>query len=143
MRSALTRAAEVLVEWCDGHPTNYPPTVIHVTDGESTDGNPADIAEAIAQISTTDGACLLFNLHVSSQPGQEIRFPSTNGQLPDDYARLLYQMSSTLPGHVAQQAAARGYHVSDASRGFMFNADPKDIANFFDIGTRPHLTTER
>ena len=40
MCAALTRAAELLVEWCDAHPRSYPPTVIHVTDGMSTDGSP-------------------------------------------------------------------------------------------------------
>ena len=44
MREALTRAAEELVAWCDAHPASYPPTVLHVTDGESTDGDPEEIA---------------------------------------------------------------------------------------------------
>src|SRR3990167_1508036 len=47
MRSALTSVLEILVNWCDMHPDCYPPTVLHVTDGDSTDGNPEDLAEAL------------------------------------------------------------------------------------------------
>lgn len=33
-----------MVAWCDAHPDSYPPTVLHVTDGESNDGEPEEIA---------------------------------------------------------------------------------------------------
>ena len=58
MCAALTKAAEAVVEWCDAHPASYPPTILHVTDGQSTDGNPEHIADGIRQISTQDGTCL-------------------------------------------------------------------------------------
>jgi hypothetical protein len=63
MCAALTKVAEAAVGWCDSHPTSYPPTILHVTDGQSTDGSPEHIADGLRQISTQDGACLLFNLH--------------------------------------------------------------------------------
>lgn len=47
MVGGLTKAAEALVGWCDSHPHNYPPTVLHVTDGASTDGDPEHVASAI------------------------------------------------------------------------------------------------
>ena len=43
MCAGLTNSAEALVEWCDSHPGNYPPTVLHVTDGASTDGDPENM----------------------------------------------------------------------------------------------------
>jgi hypothetical protein len=52
-------------------------------------------------------------------------------------------MSSVLPAHVAKLATDKGYRLAENARGYMFNADPKDIANFFDIGTRPRLTADR
>lgn len=143
MTSALTKTAEALVGWCDSHPNCYPPTIIHVTDGASTDGNPETVATALRQISTDDGECLLFNIHVSTQQGETIRFPATESSLADSYAKLLFSMSSVLPRHVAKLAADKGYPMAEGARGFMFNADPKDIANFFDIGTRPRLTADR
>jgi len=143
MSAALTKAAEALVEWCDTHPNSYPPTILHVTDGASTDGNPDGIASAIQQISTADGECLLFNIHVSTEQGETVKFPNSASGLTDGYAKLLFGMSSVLPPHVATIAADKGYRMDPGARGFMFNADPKDITNFFDIGTRPRLTADR
>lgn len=143
MCAGLTSAAEALVAWCDGHPDSYPPTVIHVTDGESTDGDPERIASAIGQLATADGECLLFNVHVSSDEGASVSFPASESGLPNGYAKMLFRMSSRMPEHVARLATEKGYPVSSESRGFMFNADPRGIANFFDIGTRPRLTSDR
>jgi hypothetical protein len=143
MRAALTKAAEALAGWCDAHANCYPPTIIHVTDGASTDGDPDSVAAALRQISTGDGECLLFNIHVSTLEGEAIRFPATEPSVSDSYARLLFGMSSVLPSHVAKLAVDKGYRIAEGARGFMFNADPKDIANFFDIGTRPRLTADR
>ena len=108
-----------------------------MTDGASTDGDPENIATAIRQISTSDGECLLFNIHVSTLQGETIQFPNSNSGLADNYAKLLFRMSSVLPAHVSKLAADKGYRMAESAHGFMFNADPKDIANFFDIGTRP------
>ena len=55
MRAALTQAAELLADWCDTHPNSYPPTILHVTDGEATDGNPEDVAQALWQLHTMMG----------------------------------------------------------------------------------------
>jgi hypothetical protein len=143
MRAALTKAAEALAGWCDAHPNCYPPTIIHVTDGASTDGDPDSVAAALRQISTGDGECLLFNLHVSTLEGEAITFPAAEPAISDNYARLLFGISSVLPSHVAKLAKDKGYRIAEGARGFMFNADPKDIANFFDIGTRPRLTADR
>jgi hypothetical protein len=143
MRAALIRAAEALVQWCDTHPHSYPPTILHLTDGESTDGSPDHVSQSLRQISTDDGTCLLFNTHVSTQQGEAVRFPSDKNGLADSYAKLLFDMSSVLPGHVAQLALQKAYAIGDGARGFIFNADPKDIVNFFDIGTRPRLMVDR
>lgn len=143
MCAGLTKAAEALVAWADAHPHNYPPTILHVTDGESNDGDPEHVAAALRQISTGDGECLLFNIHVSTEQGEATRLPASDAGLPDNYAKMLFRMSSLLPSHVSKLAADKGYTIVDGARGFMFNADPKDIANFFDIGTRPRLTADR
>ncbi len=136
MREALTRAAEELVAWCDAHPDSYPPTVLHVTDGESTDGDPEEIATQLTQIRSNDGQVLILNIHVSCLGGDPIRFPSSASALPDDYAKLLFRMSSQLPEHLIRFAQEKGNTVGIESRGFMFNAEAAEIVDFFDIGTR-------
>ena len=55
MCAALTKAAEAMADWCDRHPNSYPPTVLHVTDGESTDGDPEQVASVLREIQRTTG----------------------------------------------------------------------------------------
>lgn len=136
MRAALTRAAEELVAWCDAHPDSYPPTILHVTDGESTDGSPEDIAAHLGEIQTGDGAILIFNLHVSALGSDAIRFATEESGLPDQFARLLYRMSSVLPPHLRDFAKEKGHQLGADARGFMFNADAAEIVEFFEVGTR-------
>ena len=78
MCAAITRAGAELTAWCDAHQASYPPTVLHVTDGESSDGDPEQLANTLRQFHTDDGNVLLLNLHVSSQAGNPARFPSTD-----------------------------------------------------------------
>lgn len=136
MCNAITAAAEQLVAWCDAHPDSYPPTVLHVTDGESTDGDPEGLAHQLQQISTSDGNVLLFNLHVSSNGGDPVKFPISDAGLNDSYAKLLFRMSSPLPAHLQRVAEEKGIKASMESRGFVFNGDIGEIVDFFDIGTR-------
>jgi len=136
MCEAIRQAAEALVTWCDRHPNSYPPTVLHITDGESTDGDPEMLAQQLQQIHTGDGGVLVFNLHVSAASTDAIKFPASDGLLPDAFAKLLFRMSSHLPPHLVQVVQDKGYPVGLESRGFMFNADAPEIADFFDIGTR-------
>jgi len=68
MTEALQRAKEELQAWCDAHPASYPPTVLHFTDGESTDGDPSAVAAEIQlNLFTSDGPALLYNLHVNTE----------------------------------------------------------------------------
>ncbi|KAK43438.1 von Willebrand factor A [Caballeronia jiangsuensis] len=136
MCAGITMAAEALAGWCDAHSQSYPPTVLHVTDGESTDGDPGALAETLRQFHTSDGHVLLLNLHVSAQCGQPVQFPASDSALPDQYAKLLFRMSSQLPEHLVRMAQEKSIQASLESRGFMFNAEAGEIVNFFDIGTR-------
>ena len=136
MCDALARARSAVESWSVLHSTSYPPTVIHVTDGESTDGDPSSIAQEIRAVSTGDGPVCLYNLHLSSAAAKPITFPASESELPDEFARLLYAMSTPLQDRVRREAAAEGYAVSDGSRGFAFNADLVEAIRFIDIGTR-------
>jgi len=136
MRQAMTKVAEELVAWCDAHPESYPPTVLHVTDGESTDGDPEAVAEQLRQIRTNDGEVLVLNIHVSVVGGEPVVFPSSESALGDNYSRMLFRMSSPLPPHLLAFAKDKGRAVDAESRGFMFNAEAAELVDFFDIGTR-------
>ena len=61
MRAALMKAMEVAAEWCDAHRHSYPPTILHVTDGQSTDGNPEELADGSAKYQRMTGKrCFLI-----------------------------------------------------------------------------------
>jgi hypothetical protein len=136
MCEALRRVAGVLVDWCNAHAKSYPPTVIHVTDGASQDGDPEPIAQQLQQTSTDDGPCLLFNLHISTAGGTPVMFPASEAALPDNYSKLLFRCSSPFPPHLLKPAQEKGYAVTAESRFFGYNADIDGIVDFFDIGTR-------
>lgn len=136
MRAALTKAAEEIAAWCDAHLESYPPTILHVTDGESGDGDPEEIAGSLGKFRTNDGPVVVMNIHVSALGSDTIKFPSSESGLPDNYAKMLFRMSSALPPHLAAFARDKGYAVNSESRGYMFNAEAGEIVDFFDIGTR-------
>lgn len=136
MCEAIRKVAEIIAPWCDAHPQSYPPTVLHVTDGQSTDGDPEALAEQLCQFQTADGKLLLFNLHVSESGTAAAKFPASESGLPDQYAKLLFRMSSQLPEHLIRFAQDKGLRVSFESRGFIFNGEAAEIVDFFDIGTR-------
>lgn len=137
MCQALSIAHRMLSNWLSQHPTCFPPIVINITDGESTDGDPTISAESIKNLSSNDGNVLLFNLHLSSQRSVPIEFPNSEESLPDQFARLLFSISSLLPDYMRNIAQQEGYQVSENTKGFVFNGTIESVIKFLDIGTRP------
>lgn len=136
MSSALSRAQSIVSTWLIDHPGCFPPVVLNLTDGESTDGDPSFAADGVRQLASTDGATLLFNLHVSSDSSAAISFPDSEAALVNQYAKALFNMSSPLPDGMRTYAQQQGIPVSEGTRGFVFNADVTSIVQFLDIGTR-------
>ena len=122
--------------WISQHWESFPPIVIHVTDGASTDGNPERSAAEVRGLATNDGNVLLFNVHLSEVAAMPIQYPDNENGLPDQFARSLFRMSSVLPDSIRGLAATLDLPVRDNSRGFVFNADMTALVQFLDIGTR-------
>lgn len=137
MCEALRTAEQVLSKWCAEHPDSFPPIVVNLTDGMSTDGDPTAIAEKVRAVQTNDGPVLVFNVHLSGSSYNEVLLPSSTDALPDDYARTLFSMSSELPVQMAEAASSLGYAVRPGARGFLYNAQATSVIEFLDIGTRP------
>jgi hypothetical protein len=136
MCRAIGYADSLVSRWLAEHPGCFPPIVLNLTDGESTDGDPTSAASNIQVQASADGAALLFNLHVSAGNAAPVTFPDSDAALPDAYARTLFGMSSQLPPHMRSYAMQQGFKVSDATRGFVYNADIASVVQFLDIGTR-------
>jgi len=137
MCQTFSQAKTVLDGWLNQHAKCFPPIVINITDGESTDGDPSSASMAVRELKGDDGNVLLFNLHVSSHRATPITFADSEELLPDQFAKLLFGMSSRLPDYMRQIARQEGFTVSDNTRGFAFNADLLSVIQFLDIGTRP------
>lgn len=137
MCQAFELVRGLLDQWTAEHKHSFPPTVLHLTDGESTDGDPTEIAKKILATGTSDGATLLFNCHVSSRHASKFEYPGDEAKLPDEFAKTLFRISSPLPDAFRQAATGMGLSTEDAARGFVFNGDPVSVAQFFEIGTRP------
>ncbi len=138
MCRAASEAYRILEEWLKVHPDCFPPIVIHITDGEATDGNPLDRLRGLTTLSSSDGNVMLFNIHLSAHPqADSITFPDAVADLPDDYARLLFETASPLSPTMRALAKEHGIPTSESSRAFVLNADMVLLVQAVDIGTRP------
>jgi hypothetical protein len=136
MCEALKTAKQYLEVFLSRFQECYPPLVINITDGMATDGDPRSDAQAVRNMASTDGNVLLFNAHISVTKALAIEFPSADTHLPDNFAKLLFRMSSKLPPRLFEAARADKFPVQPEARGFVFNADLVSIVRFLDIGTR-------
>lgn len=132
----MTLATDVVNGWCLAHPDSFPPLVVNITDGESTDGDPRQAAQALQRTGTADGSTLLFNLHLSSNQVNQILLPADPAGLPGATAVVLFESSSLLPESLASAAQSQGFAPPPGARGFMYNADAAGIIEFLNLGTR-------
>ena len=66
-----------------------------------------------------------------------IELPASDEGLPDKFAKQLFEMSSSLTPFMIGRAKELGMPAGDGARGFIFNAQPMQVIQFLDIGTRP------
>jgi hypothetical protein len=138
MCRASSEAHRILEEWVSDHPDGFPPIVIHITDGEATDGAPLQRLRSITDLASADGNVMLFNIHVSAHPDAEaISFPASASELPDEYSKMLYETASPLTPMMTALAREYGFNVSDGAHAFVMNADMVMLIQAIDIGTRP------
>lgn len=138
MCRAAKEAKRVLEGWIGQHPDSFPPTVIHITDGESTDGNPTDWLQELSEMKTSDGNVMLFNIHLTAKPDVEpVSFLDSPDSLPDTYSKMLFETSSRLTPTMRGLAKEHGFSTSEDSRCFVLNGDLVLLVQAIDIGTRP------
>lgn len=139
MCEALKSARSILEDWIAAHRSSFPPLVFNITDGEATDGDPRDPADALRNLATDDGNVLLFNVHISASTDSPVLYPATSDVLADEFAAQLFEMSSELPPTFQHKFQNEGFPVEDRSRAFVFNGGIADVIQCLDIGTRLKL----
>lgn len=140
MCHVLHYAHGILQQWISQNPESFPPIVIHITDGESQDGDPLPYAQAVTNLATHDGNVLLLNCHLSMTAAEPVLFPATDQELPDALAKVLFGMSSPLPDVFFKNAVAEGLPLQTGARAMAFNADMVVLVKFLDMGTRAAVT---
>jgi hypothetical protein len=138
MCRAFGQAYDILKGWLTQHLDSFPPVVIHITDGESTDGDPSQVMQQLTNLNSNDGNVLLFNVHLSSNPNAvPTVFPDPSERLPDQYAQMLFDGASVLTPFMRSVAQEHGFNLSEGAKGFVLNADLVLVIQALDIGTRP------
>ena len=165
MCEAISTATRVLKPWVEQHLDCFPPIVINISDGASTDGAPQIPARELLNLKTNDGSVLFFNINIagldeslgsSGSPGasgspvppspkkpqptppsatKRIVYPSDAINLPNESARTLFEISSVIPDQMRKLAETYEVSLEPGARGFIYNATSKDLTTFLDTGT--------
>ena len=145
---AFDYAKKLLEEWMEEHHDKdcYPPTIIHVTDGEFNHA-PKDVvmqkANELKAMFTNDGNVILFNIHFTADRTlATVACPISKDELNGNvYAETLYEMSSLLPERYNSDIARclndnrPGRHVAMG-----VNADATTLITLMDIGTPTNIS---
>jgi len=144
MCAGLNAAISILEQWCREHPSAFPPTVLHVTDGHPSDGNPGADRGSLKNIATNDGSCLLFNLHLDVGAGEPLVFPNDERVIKDRFGKALFRMSSLLPPHAIEAAASKGLRrCAPAPAGSSTTPASRPSRTFSISATRPSVAADR
>jgi hypothetical protein len=140
MTEAFRQANGIISTWLNSNPNCFPPVVIHITDGESNDGDPTEEMKKLTEQTSNDGNVILFNLHTHARGTNAISFPGADTALPDQYAEMLFNGASLLPNSMREVAIKEfGINLSDGAKAFVLNGDIDLIITAIEIGTRPSL----
>ncbi|MBW4589680.1 VWA domain-containing protein [Aetokthonos hydrillicola Thurmond2011] len=140
MGEAFAKAYEIASRWVKDHPESFPPILINITDGEPNNQTLArENALKFSSVNTSDGAALIFNVHITTSHAAPAILPSSNTELPpsDRNAHFLFEISSPLPELMLSAAQNLGCKVKGGSRALAYNADSDTLVKLLNIGSAP------
>jgi uncharacterized protein YegL len=136
MDKAFDLVGELVQAWVTENPDNFPPVVINITDGEPNDATRAELSgKRLLGMGTSDGSVLLFNAYIADSSAHEIRLPSDESGLPNEFAKLLFRVSSVLPEPMLYAAKNAGFAPSPGARGFVMNASAETLTRLIIFGS--------
>ena len=141
MCEALALAQSLLQPWCEAHPDSFPPIVMNITDGESTDGDPLEGLERLKTCGTRDGSVLVFNALLSNGTGAGAAYPTSSESFPAGPLQSMVTGTSVIPETMRSRAEAilDGRKLQPGARGVVIQAHILDVIRLLDIGTRAPL----
>lgn len=137
MHKAFERAAEIIEHWISDRPDAFPPIVINITDGAATRPDlAADAARKIMNFRTTDGAALVFNIHITNKGNIVKPLPHNTDQFSGQVlAEYLFDISSALPPELFKAAEEAGFPPEPGARCFVYNADASLMIRLLQFGS--------
>lgn len=138
MASAMRHTHDLVRKWVADHPNSFPPVILHATDGEPNEGgDPLPQRRHCASLPPTMGISFLFTVHLSGNSAQPLVFADNEKALPNDFARMLFHMSSVMPDKWRMRSGeSMGRVIGQNARAFIYNADVVSMVQFLEIGTR-------
>lgn len=139
MAEAFEKAYDLINSWIQVNPNSFPPIIVNVTDGEPNDVNRTkNAALRLMNLETSDGKVLLFNVHITgSRTSTETQLPFSLSEIPDQYAKFLFEISSIVPTRLLRQVEEIGLTSKVNSRGLIFNARHETFLKFLYVSTYP------
>ena len=104
--------------WCASHPGSFPPVVIHLTDGEATDGDPEPAAEALKGLVHRRRRAAAVQLPHLGVPGAaRWSSPTSELMLPDELAKVAVPDVERAARDAARRRRSRRACSSASERG--------------------------
>jgi hypothetical protein len=139
MRRAINKGRRVYEQWAEGREAGNLVLALNVTDGESTDGNPAGQVRKFANVVRQRGDKLLMtNIHLSASGtmAEAVIFPTDEDADKFDAAgKAMFEQSSLVPSEIAQKLIMKGIDVKPGARMMAYNATVEGFASVFAAGS--------
>jgi hypothetical protein len=117
-----------------------------MTDGEYNKGDPEPIARRLMSMEVPDGNVLVENIYVATS-GLDIpdvsAWPgvSSEDELPDQYAKTLFRMSSPIPDSYRSVMREFGYRLESGARMFFPGEEPSLVELGFTMSGATPVTS--
>lgn len=115
------------------------PVIINISDGIPNDMSlTSDQASVIRQKGTEDGEALLMNVHIDHTGQQPILFPVSEDELPDEYAKFIFRISSEVPTAFIQRSNAQDNGIESirqGARAMIYNGSSTELLKMINLGT--------
>ncbi len=135
MNAAFDVAVKAVSNWVQRRDNSFPPIVINITDGESTDADPSAKARDLTGLGTSHGNTLLFTAYLGAGGGKQILYPDQPPAGMTSYALGMFNVSSVVPEVLRSNAESMNVKISPRGRGFLFNAALDEVSGLVNFGT--------
>ena len=148
VHKAFDRARRLLTDWMKEHHEKdcYPPTIINITDGWFNGASKEYVlqqANELKSMFTNDGNVILYNIHVTEEDTANcIICPIMKEELNnDEYAEMLFDMSSLLPERYnADISRCLNDNRDGRHKAMGVNVDATTLFKLMDIGTPTNIS---